>query len=231
MSGNYRVLYVEDEPGAAEILKLYLVREGYSVSHFDNAEDAARALQNLVFDMALLDVMLPGGDGRSLLKTAVEKHIPAIMVTARVDEEARLEGFELGADDYICKPYSPREVVSRVNALLKRSYRGHQQRRLVFEDLSIDLDSAAVSLSGVPVALTASEYSLLVWLASRPGQVFSRASLLDALWRENPDVTERTVDTHLANLRKKLADSRQAPRFIATRHGLGYCFIAKECQP
>lgn len=221
------LLYVEDEQSIAQILLLYLQQQGYQVQHYANALDARRALQNLHFDLAILDVMLPGGDGRDLLQLAVQKQIPCIMVTARVSEEDRIEGFELGADDYVCKPYSPREVVSRVQALLKRSQQGHQRKQLRFDGLTLDLLSQAVWLDEQELKLTKSEYQLLHTLASQPDRVFDRQTLLDKVWPDDTAVSERTVDTHLTNLRKKLAESSQNPRFIQTRHGLGYQFIGR----
>lgn len=222
-----QLLYVEDEQSIADILLLYLQQQGYQVQHYANAPDAKRALQNLTFDLAILDVMLPGGDGRDLLQLAVQKQIPCIMVTARVSEEDRIEGFELGADDYVCKPYSPREVVSRVQALLKRSQQGHQRKQMAFEGLTLDLQSQAVWLDQQELKLTRSEYLLLYTLANQPDRVFDRQTLLDKVWPDDAAVSERTVDTHMTNLRKKLADSRENPRFIQTRHGLGYQFVGR----
>lgn len=227
MKTSSRLIYVEDEHSIAQILTLYLQQQGYLVQHYSHAEDARRALQHLHFDLAILDVMLPGGDGRDLLKLAVQKQIPCIMVTARVAEEQRLEGFELGADDYVCKPYSPREVVSRVQALLKRSQQGHQRKQLQFDALTLDLQSQAVWLDNQELKLTKSEYQLLCTLASQPERIFDRQTLLAKVWPDDAAVSERTVDTHLTNLRKKLADNSLNPRFIQTRHGLGYQFIGR----
>ncbi|MCV2883167.1 response regulator transcription factor [Aestuariibacter sp. AA17] len=220
-----QILYVEDDIESANILTLYLQKAGLTVHHYDNVVDASRALTNLTFELALFDVMLPGGDGRTLLKHAVEKGIPSIMLTAVVDEEARILGFELGADDYVCKPYSPREVVSRVSALLRRSERNHQKTQIVSEGLIIDLTAKQVTLDAQWVPLTAAEFTLLETLASSPSQVFSREQLLDKINKDNTPVNDRIVDTHLANLRKKLRENKHTPRFIVTRYKLGYQFI------
>ncbi|WP_010606948.1 response regulator transcription factor [Pseudoalteromonas maricaloris] len=228
MSDQYTVLYVEDDPSSAEILNLYLAQADMQVVHFDNAQDAHRALQNLTFQLAILDVMLPGGDGRELLKEAVARNIPTIMVTAKVSETDRLEGFELGADDYVCKPYSPREVISRAKALCKRSYRGQQSAALLFDGLSINLESKSVMVTQQTPALTAVEFELLLTMAKQPQQVFSRAQLIEQVWGSDAPITDRAVDTHLANLRKKLGDSKAEPKFIATRYGQGYQFIARK---
>lgn len=224
-TASSQLIYVEDEQSIAQVLLLYLKEQGYQVQYYKNALDARRALQNLTFDLAILDVVLPGGDGRDLLQLAVHKQIPSIMVTARVSEENRIEGFELGADDYICKPYSPREVVSRVKALLNRSQRGHQRKILQFDGLLIDINLQLVLLDQHELKLTKSEYLLLLTLALNPNRVFDRQTLLNKVWPDNTTVSERSVDTHLTNLRKKLADNSQSPRFIQTRHGLGYQFI------
>ncbi|MCG7541157.1 response regulator transcription factor [Pseudoalteromonas sp. OF7H-1] len=228
MSDQYRVLYVEDDPSSAEILRLYLAQADMQVVHFDNAPDAHRALQNLTFQLAILDVMLPGGDGRELLKNAVARNIPTIMVTAKVSETDRLEGFELGADDYVCKPYSPREVISRAKALCKRSYRGQQSAALLFDGLSINLESKSVTVTQQTPVLTAVEFELLLTMAKQPQQVFSRAQLIEQVWGSDAPITDRAVDTHLANLRKKLGDRKAEPKFIATRYGQGYQFIARK---
>ncbi|BDX08310.1 response regulator transcription factor [Planctobacterium marinum] len=219
------IIYVEDDASSAEILTLYLEKNNLKVSHFDNASDARRAIENMHFDSAILDIMLPGGDGRDLLKLAVQKKLPAIMVTAKITESDRINGFELGADDYVCKPYSPRELVARVLALLNRTQRGHQLKALQFEGLSLDLSSQLVTCDNSEVRLTAAEFSLLRKLAEHPGRIFSRQLLLDAISGDHSAVTERTIDTHFTNIRKKLNDNKQQPRFIATRYGQGYLFV------
>jgi two-component system alkaline phosphatase synthesis response regulator PhoP/two-component system response regulator BaeR len=227
MSQTPSILYVEDDLSAAEILILYFKNQGYDVTHFDNGIDASRAINNLHFDIAVLDIMLPKGDGRDLLKQTVVKKIPTLMVTAKIQESERLEGFSLGSDDYICKPYSPKEVIARVQALLNRSQRGHQQNILAFDGLTLDLYSKTATCDD-NVVLTAVEFKILVLLATHPQKVFSRDALIEAIWNGKSEVTDRAVDTHLANIRKKLGDSKKEPKFIATRYGEGYQFIAKQ---
>lgn len=229
MTDTIAILYVEDDLNSAEILKLYLEKQGYSVTHYDNASDAQRALENLSFQLAIFDVMLPGGNGFSLLKSSASKDIPTILITAKVNEQDRLYGFDLGADDYICKPYSPREVVSRVQALLKRSYKHlgtHQILR--FGQLKLDVDAKLVCLSDKPVKLTAVEFAILVYLANHAQRIISRDQLLETIWQGCADITDRAVDTHLANLRKKIGDSKKDPKYIATHYGQGYQFIASK---
>lgn len=229
MSNTVNILYVEDDVSSAQILKLYLEKQGYSVTHYDNASDAVRALENLHFQLAIFDVMVPGGNGFDLLTCAANKDIPSIMVTAKVTENDRIQGFDLGADDYVCKPYSPREVVSRVQALLKRSYKhtgAHQVWR--FNQLELDVDAKLVKLHGEPLKLTAVELAILVSLASRAQRIISREQLIEYVWQGRADITDRAVDTHLANLRKKLGDSKKDPTYIATHYGQGYQFIASK---
>ena len=222
-----KLLYVEDDLSSAQILKLYLEKAGYNVVHYDNADDATRALDNLNFDLAIFDIMIKNGDGRDLLKVAVAKNIPSLMVTAKVDEIDRLEGFQLGADDYVCKPYSPKEVVARVKALLTRSGRGHQQRELCFGKLKIDLEGRKVLFSDKQIKLTGVEFSLLSTLASRPSKVFSRGDLIDHVW-SGEAIIDRAVDTHMANLRKKISKQNPTHDYISTRYGQGYQFNSRE---
>lgn len=222
-----QIIYVEDDLSTAEVLILYLEQQGYKVFHFDDGQAAHRALTNLNFDLAIFDIMLPNIDGKTLLSLAVQKSIPSIMVTAKVTEDDRIDGFDLGADDYVCKPYSPRELTSRVNALLKRSRQGHQIKKLSFLDVHIDLNAKQVYLGSEVLNLTSVEFNLLTTMANKPNHVFSRTQLLEKVWQNSEEVTERAIDTHLANLRKKLGDSKQEPKYIATRYGQGYVFIAQ----
>lgn len=224
------ILYVEDDLAIAEILILYLEKQGHKVTHYSDGATAQRGINNLPFDLAILDIMLPNVDGIALLQQAVNKAVPTIMVTAKIAEDDRIEGFDLGADDYVCKPYSPRELVSRVNALLKRSVQGHQIKQLNFDGITLDLNAQQVYLNGQLLSLTTVEYKLLFTMANRPNLVFSRAQLLQQVWQNGEDVTERAVDTHLVNLRKKLGDSKRTPKYIATRYGQGYQFIAQGAQ-
>jgi len=227
VNGSISILYVEDDVNSADILKLYLEKEGYEVTHYTNALNAERALDNLSFHLAILDVMIPDGDGFSLLKKTASKDIPSIMVTARVAEDDRLNGFDLGADDYVCKPYSPREVVSRVQALLKRSFKHlgmHQVLR--YRQLQIDVNAKSVTVKDKPLKLTAVEFAILVFMANHAQQIISREQLIESVWEGRTDITDRAVDTHLANLRKKLGDNTKDPSYIATHYGQGYQFIA-----
>jgi len=218
---NPRILLVEDEITIAQIVREYLLKDGFEVIHEVSGLKALEIFNAQTFDLLLLDLMLPGLSGLDLCKAVRQKsQVPIIMVTARVDEIDRLIGLEMGADDYICKPFSPREVVARVKAVLRR-----QQQALDSQDtkpiLEIDPLTFSVRIQGQPIDLTLSEFKLLSALAARPGQVLSRAQLLDALSDEK-DVYDRTIDSHIKNLRKKLSHFLQEQEVIQTIYGVGY---------
>jgi two-component system response regulator BaeR len=221
---NLRILLVEDEMNIAQIVREYLLKEGFEVQHEVSGLKALEIFNTQAFDLLLLDLMLPGLSGLELCK-AVRQHsqVPIIMLTARVDEIDRLIGLEMGADDYICKPFSPREVVARVKAVLRRHQQGLKSNSTdaVF---TIDPATFSVKIKGVPLDLTPSEFKLLSSLAARPGQVMSRAQLLDALSDEK-DVFDRTIDSHIKNLRKKLSPFLPEQEVIQTIYGVGYRFF------
>jgi two-component system response regulator BaeR len=221
---NQRILLVEDEINIAQIVREYLLKEGFEVRHEVSGIKALELFNTQAFDLLLLDLMLPGMSGLELCK-AVRQHsqVPIIMLTARVDEIDRLIGLEMGADDYICKPFSPREVVARVKAVLRRHQLGFTQQK---SEAILEIDAAAfsVKIKGQLLDLTPSEFKLLSTLAARPGQVLSRAQLLDALSDEK-DVFDRTVDSHIKNLRKKLSPFLPEQEVIQTIYGVGYRFF------
>ena len=221
---NQRILLVEDEINIAQIVREYLLKEGFEVQHEVSGIKALELFNTQAFDLLLLDLMLPGMSGLELCK-AVRQHsqVPIIMLTARVDEIDRLIGLEMGADDYICKPFSPREVVARVKAVLRRHQLGFTQQKSE-AILQIDAATFSVKIKGQLLDLTPSEFKLLSTLAARPGQVMSRAQLLDALSDEK-DVFDRTVDSHIKNLRKKLSPFLPEQEVIQTIYGVGYRFF------
>ena len=221
---NQRILLVEDEINIAQIVREYLLKEGFDVQHEVSGIKALEIFNTQDFDLLLLDLMLPGMSGLELCK-AVRQHsqVPIIMLTARVDEIDRLIGLEMGADDYICKPFSPREVVARVKAVLRRHQLGFTQQKSE-AILQIDAATFSVKIKGQLLDLTPSEFKLLSTLAARPGQVMSRAQLLDALSDEK-DVFDRTVDSHIKNLRKKLSPFLPEQEVIQTIYGVGYRFF------
>jgi two-component system response regulator BaeR len=219
-----RILVVEDEADLAQILVDYLKRDGYEASAIGDGLAAMDELRRAPPDLLLLDVMLPGLDGLSILrelrKTSV---LPVILVTARVEEIDRLLGLELGADDYVCKPYSPREVVARVRTVLRRvsvTPSAAAAGKLV----EIDAEAWQARVGGQRLDLTPKEFRLLQALVERPGRVMSRGQLLDTLYADNLDVSERAVDSHMKNLRKKLAQALPEREAIRSIYGVGFVF-------
>ncbi len=220
-----KILLIEDEPDLAAVLLDYLLRDGFDAAvEADGAEGLAR-IRRAPPDLLLLDLMLPGLDGLSILREVRKtSELPVIMVTARVEEIDRLLGLELGADDYVCKPYSPREVVARVKSVLRRS-RPRQQAAVDPHQpppIEIDAEGWQASLMGRNLALTPKEFLLLQALASRPGRVFSRARLLDLIYEDNLDVSERAVDSHMKNLRRKLHRIDPEREIIRSVYGVGF---------
>lgn len=233
MEEKMKILVVDDEERIRRLLKMYLEREGYEVTE---AEDGITALQLAVdfhFDCILLDVMMPGMDGMEVCEGIREKkNTPIIMLTAKGEEANRVQGFELGTDDYIVKPFSPREVILRVKALLRRTNSSalvnpepRAKDVLVFPHLTIDNDAHRVTADGIEVSLTPKEYELLHFLAKTPDKVFDRENLLKEVWQYEFFGDLRTVDTHVKRLREKLNKvSEPAAKMIVTVWGVGYKF-------
>jgi DNA-binding response OmpR family regulator len=223
-----KVLIIEDEKDLSSILKAYLERAGYQVWTSERGDEGLDLWQKNKPDMVLLDLNLPGMDGIDIArKIRQTDETPIIMVTARVEEVDRLLGLELGADDYITKPYSPREVVARVKAVLRRASQsaGAEKAKVIdAADLHIDPDGFLVDQSGKPVDLTPTEFLILVALAENPGRVFTRLQLLEASQGVAYEGYERSVDAHIKNLRAKLGDDSKAPKYIETVFGVGYRF-------
>lgn len=227
---RYRILVVDDEPELRHMIGRYLQAEGFDV---DQAADGAAAISRLhdsPVDLVLLDVGLPGIDGFEVLRTIRSRSdVAVIMLTARTEEVDRIVGLTVGADDYVTKPFSPRELVARIRAVLRRG-RGtvhpDSSEALTFKGITLDPTRREVHCDGVEVDLTALEFDLLSSLASAPGRVFTRRQLLERVWGWDYFGTERVVDVHIGNLRKVLADDAANPRFIATVRGVGYKFVA-----
>jgi two-component system response regulator BaeR len=216
-----RVLIVEDEPKLADLLRDYLVREGYEATVLDRGDAVEPWVRANAVDLVLLDLMLPGKSGLDVckgLRTFSDAAI--VMVTARVEEIDRLLGLELGADDYICKPFSPREVVARVKAVLRRAKR----REAPAEDARVLLDEGSLKarVAGRELDLTAVEFQLLKALVAQPGRIFSRDQLIDAMYRDARVVSDRTVDSHVKKLRKKIADVLPEREIVHSVYGVGY---------
>ncbi|MCW5605725.1 MAG: response regulator [Burkholderiales bacterium] len=214
-----RVLIVEDQDKIADVLRDYLVQSGYETHRLSRGDEVLAWVQANPVDLVLLDIMLPGQNGLDVCKALRRRQeLAIIMVTACVEEVDRLLGLELGADDYICKPFSPREVVARVKALLRRVRRPMEVSR----DLQLDLDGWSATLMGRDLALTAVEFQLLKLLLSRPGRIFSRDRLMDAMYRDERIVADRTVDSHVKKLRRKIAEIAPDRDFIQSVYGVGY---------
>lgn len=222
-----RVLIVEDEIEIASILREYLEREGLEVRVCGRVADARRALQTDPPNVMLLDITLPDGSGLDVLRTAGSgTGVPTILLTARGSESDRIVGLELGADDYITKPFSPREVVARVRSVLRRVNRSAdapdpKQPLARVGALEVDRRFHEVRIDGRPVKLTATEFRILDILIEHPGEVFSRARLLDRL-NDVGDIYERTLDRHINNLRQKVEPEPHRPQYVLTVHGIGY---------
>ena len=223
------ILVVDDNPKIVEVLQAYLTAEGFDVVTAADGPSAVEAVSSRVPDLALLDVMLPGIDGIELTRRFQREHdLPVILVTARIDEVDRLIGLEVGADDYISKPFSPREVVARVKAVLRRVERdrsgfgagGGETIRL--GDLAIDLGGRDVTVADEHIELTRTEFDILVALAAHPGRVYTRMQLMEAAQGDAFEGYERTIDAHVKNLRRKLGDDPREPRYIRTVFGVGY---------
>jgi DNA-binding response OmpR family regulator len=226
-----QVLVVEDEPDVAELLRYNLARAGYDVISAPNGADAVKIARDVVPDVILLDVMVPQLNGwevcRRLKSDPATQAIPIIMVTGRVEEGDKVLGFELGADDYVTKPFSPRELIARVRAVARRgkaAATSERKVRLRAGDLEIDRERFEVRMSGKPVELTRKEFELLAVLAAAPGRVFGREELLDLVWGRDGFVEPRTVDVHLARMRGKFLGARLAVPAVETVRGVGYRF-------
>ncbi len=231
-----RLLIVEDEEEVLDIVKAFFTREGFDVYGARSGAEALKLAARFPPDLALLDVMLhegpsgPGGmDGYEICHALRERKFrgPVIFLTARTTEADKLMGFELGADDYVTKPFSLLELQARVKAALRRA--GGARSIYHFGDVEVDLDNYVIRREGESEErLSNREQELLRYLIEHRGKVLPRETLLTSIWEYSPNVTTRTVDTHILNVRKKLGDSAQNPRFIETLHGVGYRFIAQE---
>ncbi|MBV8530708.1 MAG: response regulator transcription factor [Candidatus Eremiobacteraeota bacterium] len=225
-----RVLVVDDEPQIAEVIESYLEREGLIVEACGSIRDALAALERFAPDILVLDVTLPDGSGLDVLRVACapEARVPTIMLTGRTDEADRVVGLELGADDYVTKPFSPRELAARVRSLLRRTSRDALRiasekptRRTRIGDLEIDFGFHEVRVNGGSASLTATEFKILTVLAEQPGEVFTRSHLLDRLG-DDGEIYERTLDRHINNLRRKIEVDPRNPEYVVTVYGVGY---------
>lgn len=224
-----RVLVVDDEPEIAGVLGAYLKREGFEAIACTSLAEAEDALARGRPDLMLLDITLPDGSGLDILRgVEANGHIPTIVLTARADEVDRIVGLELGADDYVTKPFSPREVIARVRAVLRRfdapHVTGAARTRYCAGDIEVDASAHEVSVAGRRVTVTPSEFRILCVLAENAGQVLTRAQLLDLLG-DDGSIYERTLDRHVNNLRKRIELDPDKPRYLITVYGVGYKLV------
>ena len=224
-----RILLVDDEPELRQMVRRYLEAEGFEVTAAADGEEALACPRLATADLVVLDVGLPGMDGFGVLQAIRAKsEVPVIMLTARAEEIDRVLGLTIGADDYVTKPFSPRELAARVRAVLRRGRLGGSTSDdvLEFEGVTLDLPGRQVNVEGRTLELSALEFDLLAALATAPGRVFTRARLLESVWGWDYFGAERVVDVHVGNLRKALGDDASNSRFIGTVRGIGYKFLA-----
>jgi len=225
-----RILVVDDEPELRSMLRRYLQAEGFKVIESSTGQDALVRQQTSPADLVVLDVGLPDIDGFEVLRSLRTKSdVAVILLTARAEEIDRVVGLTVGADDYVTKPFSPRELIARINAVLRRGRIGEPtvEERLGFEALTIDLAAREIHCDSTLVEATTLEFDLLVAMAASPNRVFTRAQLLERVWGFDYFGVDRVVDVHIGALRKALRDDPVSPRFIATVRGVGYKFVGK----
>jgi len=220
------ILVVEDEPSIAQIASDYLRHGGFGVITASNGVDALAQARAQRPDLIVLDLGLPRLDGLEVARTLrQEGDVPIIMLTARIDEADRLAGLELGADDYVTKPFSPRELVARVRSVLRRVDAGGGGDDVLRRgDLVIDNTRLQVSRDGTPIDFTPTEFQLVAALARKPGRIFTRTQLLDAVRGDDAEAFDRAIDTHIKNIRRKIEPDSRRPRYILTVYGMGYKF-------
>jgi phosphate regulon transcriptional regulator PhoB len=222
-----KILVVDDEKDILELVSYNLQKEGFHIETSLNGEDALQKIRSDRFDLLLLDLMLPGMQGMDLCRTLKSDDdtasMPIIMLTAKSEELDKVLGLELGADDYITKPFSPRELIARVKAVLRRTQEFPEKEKIItLGDIKINTDTYQVLKNDRQIKLSATEFRLLVYLAQKRGRVFNRDMLLDAVWRDEAFVEPRTVDVHIRRLRAQIEDDPSHPEYIKTRRGIGY---------
>jgi phosphate regulon transcriptional regulator PhoB len=222
-----KILVVDDEPDIVELVTYNLRKEGFEVSSaFDGAEALAK-IRKERFDFLILDLMLPGMPGMEICRIMRSdphtKNVPIIMLTAKGEEVDKILGLEMGADDYMTKPFSPRELLARVKTVMRRtSDKREDEKVLRVGDLTIDKETYTVTKRDLPLSLSSTEFRLLLYLVERKGKVFNRDQLLDAVWKDEAFVEPRTVDVHVRRLRTQIEDDPANPQYLKTRRGIGY---------
>jgi two-component system alkaline phosphatase synthesis response regulator PhoP len=220
------ILVVDDEPRIAQIARDYLERAGYAVTTADNGADALTTARTRHPDLIVLDLGLPHVDGLDVTRALrKQSNVPIIMLTARVEESDKLVGLELGADDYMTKPFSPRELVARVRAVFRRVDAASDRADVIRAgDVTLDRPRLRAEVGGRRLDLTPTEFELLATLARQPGRIFTRAQLLDVIGGVEAESFERAIDAHVKNLRRKLEPDPRSPRYVLTVYGVGYRF-------
>jgi DNA-binding response OmpR family regulator len=220
------VLVVEDDPTTAELVRLYLARDGHAVLTAKDGVEGLRLAREKAPDLVVLDIMLPKMDGLQVCRSLrADSDVPIIMLTARVEEEDRLAGLDLGADDYITKPFSPRELAARVRAVLRRSSKDALEqgpKKLSYNGIQVDMGRRTAAVDGEPLSLTPTEFRLLGLFMKAPGYVFSRDVIIERVFGYEFEGFDRSVDTHVSNLRRKLEGKSGKKRYIHTVYGAGY---------
>jgi phosphate regulon transcriptional regulator PhoB len=224
-----RIVLIEDEKDIVELVRYNFRKEGFAVESFARGKDGLEGLRQRPADLVLLDILLPDLDGLEICKRLRSderlKNVPVIFLTAKGEEVDRILGLELGADDYVVKPFSPRELVARVKAILRRQVRPTEKLEVVgTRDLRLDSRTQEVNVRGKPVELSTLEFRLLYFLVSNPRRIFSRERLLDEVWGRDRFVTPRTVDVHIRRLRKRIEAQADRPEYLQTVRGAGYRF-------
>jgi len=222
------ILLIDDDSRLAELLEGYFIDFGFHLTSAETAQEGIKVLRSREFDLVLLDIMLPDGDGLDInKKIRTFSDVPIIMLTARGADEDKIIGLEIGADDYVAKPFNPRELIARIKAVMRRrSHGGLDQDAVVieYEDFYLNSRNQTVLVRGREIALTAAEFKLLKVLASNPNRVFSRERLMDAVQGREFDGIDRTIDVHISKLRNKIEEDTKKPRWIKTIWGSGYRF-------
>jgi two-component system, OmpR family, alkaline phosphatase synthesis response regulator PhoP len=230
MAGVPTVLVVDDAPDIVRLSRDYLEHAGFTVLTASTGPDGLRLARTRRPDAIVLDLGLPGTDGLDVTRELRRNSsVPIIMLTARTDESDKLIGLELGADDYVTKPFSPRELVARVRAVLRRTRAAASQADVVrIGEVELDATRMHVAVAGRPVDLTPTEFQLLITMARQPGRVFTRSQLLDAVHGEAFEAYERAIDTHVKNIRRKIEPEPRSPRYLETVFGVGYRFASRD---
>lgn len=228
MEAKRRILIVDDEEDLVELVSYNLKKEGFAVDSANDGESALKKIRREGYDLLVLDLMLPGLQGLEMCRIIRNDQktagLPVIMLTAKGEEVDKILGLEIGADDYVTKPFSPKELIARIKAVLRRTEKKIVSGRIAINDIEIDRERYTLNIKGKPVRLSATEFKLLLFLAERRGKVFSRGQLLDAIWQEEAFVEPRTVDVHIRRLREQIEKDPSEPRYIKTMRGIGYYF-------